>query len=149
MLTSWLRRWEWLAVLCACSGARSSGPAPPTAARVASVATPAATPAEPASCPPVGSGNCRIGDACTHGNVTCTCEREPWCKGAAPTEAEENATTWDCVGPPVPGACPHDEPRGGTACAVEGQKCDYSCGCIRGTTCTGGVWTTYRGDCRK
>jgi hypothetical protein len=126
-------------MLAACSGGHvPAGNAP--AARGSSAA---------AQCPPVGQAACQLNDQCRHGDVVCTCTREPWCKGEAPTEEEEHATTWECVGPLVPGECPHDEPFASSACTVEGQTCDYSCGCIRSATCTGGVWKIHTGDCRK
>lgn len=47
------------------------------------------------------------------------------------------------------GACPTGQPGSGTACSIEGMRCDYASGCPTPTiaTCASGKWSVAIPDC--
>jgi hypothetical protein len=81
------------------------------------------------------AGVCTPGD-CDYPEGHCTCLG--YCGGPPPPGPTPN--TFHCS--PTPPTCPAPRPRGGTACATEGQVCSYALGCCGGTilTCKSGAW---------
>jgi hypothetical protein len=80
------------------------------------------------------------GTSCTTNHATCD---YPEGRCVCGYELPAINQTWQCQ-QPAPG-CPMPRPRLGTACAQEGQSCDYgSCTSVGGNIeqCTAGVWVT-------
>jgi hypothetical protein len=101
----------------------------------------------PAACPAhfadVTSGTKCSGDAtCTYPEGRCAC------LGCYPITSVDAGPgpEWQCAAWGVPPSCPEPRPPLGSACAVEGQQCDYGAPCCSSIpedpamTCTGGVW---------
>jgi hypothetical protein len=81
---------------------------------------------------------CPAADSCSYPEGRCACIK---CTGP-------QATEWECEPWQTPTGCPEPRPLFGTACANEGQECDYALSCngsLNGgpnMVCNGGYWGT-------
>ena len=78
------------------------------------------------------------GAYCSYEGLSCLCTTcpNPW-----PICMKLPDPVWACEAPNPDPACPAAIPNLGTACAMEGQMCTYSCETNMARTCIGGVWT--------
>jgi len=66
----------------------------------------------------------------------------------APPPGFEQQQVWSCAPNVRPDGCPSGQPNAGTACAHEGQNCDYTCSCSLAAICTSGKWRIENGPCK-
>lgn len=78
------------------------------------------------------------GARCEYDSLICTCTS---CPMPYPICMEVDPPVWACEAPHADPACPAAQPLLGTACATEGQVCDYGCEEGMRRVCTGGGWT--------
>ena len=116
------------------------------------VSTPTCAPITPtAQCPATreaasGQACAPLDAACAYDGLLCRCTN---CR-SFPLERCDGPLLWQCNAPNPSMGCPATQPNLGTACAPEGQRCDYDCetyGVMGGRQCQGGVWTASGNNC--
>lgn len=116
------------------------------------VVTPRCIPlVDPAMCPAsreaaAGTDCTTMNATCDFGGLACTCTN---CR-SFPVGGCSGPLRWRCTAPNMEPGCPAVQPRLGTSCAMDGQRCGYDCeatGVQGGRVCTGGVWQSSPNNC--
>lgn len=109
------------------------------------VAVPRCPPMPPDGCPSTRAE--AQGEACAgaegsvcdvEGDLLCRCTS---CPSPSPICVPVDPPVWACEAPNMEPGCPAAQPRLGTACAPEGQVCDYGCEDGARRVCVDGGWT--------